>query len=136
MNPKMRRNLPGTFLTRNLGAGAWRLSRSEPAPVDVLLRGADSDAADAFRSPDISDIDIEWRPETVALAMTSAARRRVIKVQSAILHEPLAHLYEALPLVSFDDRARRFWRRVFRLVRIPGGRHLLGILARGTRARH
>ncbi len=135
MKPKMRRNLPGTFLTRNLGAGAWRLSRSEPAPVDVLLRGADSDAADALRPLDVSDIDIEWRPETVALAMTSGARRRVIKVQGAILHESLAHLYEALPLVSFDDRARRFWRRVFRLVRIPGGRHLLGILARRTRAR-
>ena len=136
MTAKMRRNLPGTFQTRSLGAGTWRLSRSEPAPVDVILQGADSDAADALRSPSISDIDIEWRPETVALAMTSAERRRVIKVQSAILHEPLAQLYEALPLVSFDDRARRFWRRVFRLVGIPGGRYLLGLLARRTRGRH
>jgi hypothetical protein len=41
-----------------------------------------------------------------------------------------------LPLVSFDDKARRFWRRVFRLVRIPGGRHLLGVLARRNRDRH
>ena len=30
------------------------------------------------------------------------------------------------------SRARRFWRRVFRLVRIPGGRYLLGVLARRT----
>jgi hypothetical protein len=40
----------------------------------------------------------------------------------------LGHLYESLPLVSIDADARRFWRRVFRLVRIPGGRFLLKIL--------
>lgn len=136
MKPKMRRNLPGTFLTRELKAGAWRLSRSEPAPIDVLLLGAESGAADAFRSPTVSDIDIEWHAATVVLTMTSAGRRRSVKTQSAIVHEPLAHLYEALPLVSLDARARRFWRRVFRLVRIPGGRYLLGLMARRTRTRH
>lgn len=129
----MRCNLPGTFLARDLGAGAWRLSRSEPVPVDVLLRGAEPSAAEAFRTPTLRDIDIEWRAGTVMLSMTSAARQRVIKAQSAVVHEPLAHLYEALPLVSLDERARRFWRRVFRLVRIPGGRYLLGVLARRSR---
>jgi hypothetical protein len=39
-------------------------------------------------------------------------------------------LYESLPLVSIDANARRFWRRVFRLVRIPGGRFLLKLLTR------
>ena len=136
MKPNMRRNLPGTFRTQVLRNGAWRLSRGEPAAIDVFLRSADSDAADAFRPPTVSDIDIEWLPTTVVLTVTSAARRRVVAVQSAIVHEPLAHLYEALPLASFDDSARRFWRRVFRLVRIPGGRHLLGVLARRTRGRH
>ena len=29
---------------------------------------------------------------------------------------------------SIDADARRFWRRVFRLVRIPGGRYLLKVL--------
>jgi hypothetical protein len=135
MKPNMRRNLPGTFLTRDLGVGAWRLSRSEPAPVDVFLRGAEPAAAEAFRSLTLRDIDIEWRAGTVVLTMTSAARRRTIKAQSAIVHEPLLHLYEALPLISLDEKARRFWRRVFRLVRIPGGRYLLGVLARRTRDR-
>lgn len=136
MKPKMRRNLPGTFLTRDLGVGAWRLSRSEPAPIEVFLRGAEPQAAEVFRSSTVFDLDIEWCAQAVVLTMTSAARRRTIKVQSAIVHEPLAHLYEALPLISLDEKARRFWRRVFRLVRIPGGRFLLGVLARRSRERH
>ena len=133
MKPKMRRNLPGTFLARDLGEGAWRLSRGEAAPIDVFLRGTGSGAAEVLRSPFVRDIDIEWRAEAVVLTLTSAEQRRTIEAQSAIVHEPLARLYEALPLISLDAKARRFWRRVFRLVRIPGGRYLLGILARRTR---
>src|SRR5580704_14277052 len=107
MQRKMRRNLPGTFLTQNLGEGAWRLSRSEAAPVDVFLRGAES-GSEALRSPSVRDIGIEWRAETVVLTMTSAEQTRIITAQSAIVHEPLARLYEGLPLVSFDAKARRF----------------------------
>ena len=135
MKPKMRRNLPGTFLTRRLGDGAWRLSRSQPKPIDVFLRGAEPSAAEAFRPSVVGDIDIEWRTETVLLTMTSAEQRRSVRAQSVIVHEPLARLYEALPLVTLDAKARRFWRRVFRLVRIPGGRYLLGALARLPRKR-
>jgi hypothetical protein len=135
MKPKMRRKLPGTFLTRDLGEGAWRLSRGEAAPLDVFLRGAKFGAAEELRPPFVRDIDIEWRAETVVLTMTSAEQRSTVEAQSAIVHEPLAGLYEALPLVSLDAKARRFWRRVFRLVRIPGGRYLLGALARRARDR-
>jgi hypothetical protein len=135
MKEKMRRNLPGTFLTRRLGDGAWRLSRSEPEPIDVFLRGAEPGAAEAFRPRAVGDVGIEWRTETVLLTMTSAEQLRTVRVQSVIVHEPLARLYEALPLVSLDAKARRFWRRVFRLVRIPGGRYLLGALARLPRKR-
>jgi len=136
MKPKMRRNFPGTFLTQNLGEGAWRLSRSEAAPVDVFLRGVES-AAEALRSPWVRDVGIEWREDAVVLTMTSAEQPRIIHAQSAIVHEPLARLYEALPLARLDAKARRFWRRVFRLVRVPGGRYLLGALAhRSRRHRH
>ena len=130
MKPKMRRKLPGTFLARDFGEGAWRLSRGEAAPMDVFLRGAESGAAEALRSAFVRDIDIEWRAEMVMLTMTSAEQQRSVKAQSAIVHEPLARLYEALPLANLDMNARRFWRRVFRLVRIPGGRYLLGALVR------
>ena len=135
MKPKMRRKLPGTFLAQDLGEGAWRLSRSDAAPIDVFLRGAQS-GSEALRSPSVRDIGIEWQAATVVLTMTSAEQPRIITAQSAIVHEPLGRLYEALPLVSFDAKARRFWRRVFRLVRIPGGRYLLGALARRNRHRH
>ena len=135
MKPKMRRNLPGTFLTRDLQGGAWQLTRNEPAPADLFLRGTDPSAAEVFRSAAIRDIDIEWRGQAVELTVTSAARRRTVYAESVIVHEPLAGLYETLPLVSLDAKARRFWRRVFLLVRIPGGRHLLRILARRSRGR-
>ena len=136
MKPNMRRNFPGTFVTRNLEEGAWRLSRSEPVPIDVFVRGADFRAAETLRPSAVRDVDVEWRGEAVVLTLTSTGRRHSMSVQSAIVHEPLGRLYEALPLVSLDDKARRFWRTVFRLVRIPGGRLLLGVLARRTRGGH
>jgi hypothetical protein len=135
MKPKMRRNLPGTFRTQDLHGGSWRLSRREPPIADLFLRGTDSSVAEVFRTSSVSDIDIEWRAETVELTLTSGARRRILHAQTVIVHEPLARLYETLPLVSLDEKARRFWRRVFLLVRIPGGRRLLGILARRSRGR-
>lgn len=135
MKPKMRRHLPGTFIAWDLGRGAWRLSRGEAAPVDVFLRDTESGAAEVLRSPVVRDMDIEWRADTVVLTMTSAEQLRTVKAQSAIVHEPLAHLYDALPLVSLDTKARRFWRRVFLLMRIPGGRYLLGALSHRTRNR-
>jgi hypothetical protein len=58
-----------------------------------------------------------------------------VEAAAAIVHEPARNLYAALPLAEFDGRARRFWRRVFLLVRIPGGRSLLGILAHASRKR-
>jgi hypothetical protein len=111
------------------------LSRSEPNPIDIFLRGADSAAAEAFRPPEVESVCIEWRADVVQLSLTSAQHSVVATAQSAIVHEPLPHLYEALPLVRLDAQARRFWRNVFRLVRIPGGRYLLGVLARRSHGR-
>jgi hypothetical protein len=133
MRANVRRKLPGILMTHDLGDGTWRLSRGGSTPLEVLLRGADFRAADTLRPSGVSDVDIEWRAGNVVLTGTSAGRRNSISVQSAIVHEPLGRLYEALPLVSLDEKARRFWRRVFWLARIPGGRHLLGVLARHTR---
>ncbi len=135
MPANMRRNLPGQFLARDLGEGAWNLSREGPAAGEILLRGAPPDAADIFRSPPLRDIDIEWGAGVAALSLTCAARRATIEARSAIVHEPLPRLYEALPLPRIDARAQRFWANVFRLVRIPGGRLLLGVFARRSRRR-
>jgi hypothetical protein len=136
MKPNMRRNFPGTFAAEDLKEGVWwRLSRGEPAPIDVFVRGTDFRAAESLRRSGIRDVDVEWRGDGVLLALTSGGRRISVGAQSVVVHEPLGRLYEGLPLVSLDDAARRFWRRVFRLVRIPGGRYLLGILARRTHVR-
>lgn len=133
MQANMRRNLPGRFLARDLGGGTWSLSSEGPAAAEILLRGAPPEAADIFRSPPLCDVDIEWGAGVAALRLTCAARRSAIEVRSAIVHEPLPRLYETLPLPHIDAKARRFWARVFRLVRIPGGRHLLGVFTRSRR---
>jgi hypothetical protein len=128
----MRCNLPGTFLTRNLGQGRWRLSRGEPEPVEVLVQGV-APPAESSPALEVSDIDIEWRADSVWLRFISEGRPIAVQAQGAIVHEPLPRLYAALPLARLEEPGRRFWRRVFRLVRIPGGRYLLGFLARRTR---
>ncbi len=131
----MRCNLSGTYLAQDLGRDAWRLTRSASPAVDVFLRGTAPGAAEVLRSGAVTGIGIEWRAGAVLLTLTSAERVRTIKAQSAIVHEPRPQLYAALPLAAFDAAAQRFWRRVFRLARIPGGRYLLKILARRRRDR-
>jgi hypothetical protein len=132
----MRCNLPGTFLKRNLGQGRWRLSRGEPEPVEVLVLGAAPPTGETSPALEVSDIDIEWRADSVWLRFVSEGRSIAVQAQGAIVHEPLPRLYAALPLARLEAPGRRFWRRVFRLVRIPGGRYLLGVLARRSHARH
>jgi HSP20 family molecular chaperone IbpA len=134
MKPNMRRNLSGTFLAQQLGKGAWRLVRDEPPAAEIFLRGAEPAAAAAMAGSAVSDIAIEWRGETVELSLRSDQGAQTLQMQSAIIHEPRLQLYAHLPLAEFDAKARRFWRRVFALVRIPGGRHLLKVLARRVRA--
>jgi len=102
----------------------------------AILQYLESDYPAAVASQDAGDIDIEWQTAKVELWVMSSGRRTAVAAQSAIVHEPLAQLYEGLPLARTDPKSRRFWRRVFWLVRIPGGRLLLAAVARRTRARH
>src|SRR5450631_3220303 len=104
MKLKMRRHLPGRFISQEFKEGAWRLSRSGAEPIDVFLQGADLRSAEVLRAPEVADIDIEWHPGAVALTMTSGGRRRSIQIHGAIVHEPLARLYEALPLAALDAK--------------------------------
>jgi hypothetical protein len=98
--------------------------------MDVFLRDAERGAARAFGTAPIVDLGIEWHEKTALLTFMSSGRVATVEAATAIVHEPLRQLYDGLPLVSIDADARRFWRRVFRLVRIPGGRYLLRILRR------
>jgi hypothetical protein len=129
----MRRNFSGAFLPQDRGNGAWHLSRAAPHEMHVFVRDAEHGAAQAFGTAPIVDFGIEWRAERALLTFMSGDRVATVEAAAAIVHEPLGHLYESLPLVSIDADARRFWRRVFRLVRFPGGRYLLKVLTRPGR---
>jgi len=128
MSPKMRRNFSGAFMPQDRDHGAWQLTRAAPHDMQVFLRDAERGAARAFGKLPIVDLGIEWHADRVLLTFMSGDRIATVEAATAIVHEPLGHLYESLPLVSIDADARRFWRRVFRLVRIPGGRFLLRVL--------
>jgi hypothetical protein len=128
MSANKRRNFSGTFLPQDRGAGAWRLSGAVPQEIDVLVQGAEHGAARAFGSAPVADLCVEWDAATALLTFKSAGRGAMVRAAGVIVHEPLRTLYDALPLVKFDAGARRFWRRVFLLVRIPGGRYLLKFL--------
>jgi hypothetical protein len=133
MNPKLRRNFSGAFQAQDLSNGAWRLNRVVPHVVDVYLHGSEPRAAQAFGVAPIGDLGIEWRAETVLLSFVSGDRIETVEAAGAIVHEPMGNLYDRLPLQTFDADARRFWRRVFRLVRLPGGRYLLRFLSRAPK---
>jgi hypothetical protein len=124
----MRRNFSGAFMPQDCGNGAWQLTRAAPHELQVFLREAEHGAVRAFGNTTIVDLGIEWHAARVLLTFMSGDRVATVEAATAIVHEPLGHLYESLPLVNIDADARRFWRRVFRLVRIPGGRLLLRIL--------
>ena len=133
MSANKRRNFSGAFLPQDCGYGAWHLSSAVPHEIDVILQGADRGAARAFGTAPVMDLCIEWDAKTALLRFTSGGAAATVRAAVAIVHEPLRSLYDGLPLVKFDADARRFWRRVFRLVRIPGGRYLLKFLTRSGR---
>jgi len=133
MSPKMRRNFSGAFMSQDRGGGVWRLIRSAPHETTVYVRDAQADAAKAFGLGHISDLGIEWRDEKTLLTFMSGGKASSVAAGGAIVHEPLGDLYASLPLASVDADAKRFWRRVFALVRLPGGRFLLKLLTRAGR---
>jgi hypothetical protein len=135
MPNKMRRHFAGPCSVRAAGRDAWRVTCTAPHETLIIIRGADPRAASALGAAAVSDLGIEWQSGRVLLTMMSAGRIANVEAATAIVHEAAPNLYATLPLAQFDSRARRFWRRVFLLVRIPGGRSLLGMIARVSRKR-
>ncbi len=133
MKPNMRRNFPGSFRACDLGGDSWRLTCTEPKPIDVLVSGAESRTVDVLGLSSIADLGMEWGVNAVVMTMTVAGLPNTVLARSVIVHEPLPQLYDTLPLAGLDEKTRRFWRKVFRLVRLPGGRFLLGVMARRSR---
>jgi len=137
MNTQLRRSVRGSFEGRELAAGSWRLKGRQPAGgagrCEIYLIGAEPGAARGLLDTIFTGVDFDWVDGGVLVTLTSAGGIRILKTRTAVIHEPLSRLYDGLPLASFDDSARRFWRRVFRLVRVPGGRYLLRLVARTAR---
>jgi hypothetical protein len=79
------------------------------------------------------DVGIEWHDGRVLMTLLSNGSIASVTASGMFAHEPLPALFDALPLEHYDARARRFWGRIFRLVRLPGGRTLLKFLARRAR---
>ena len=123
----------GPFTAQNLGARAWRLRSGASGAQEILLRGADPGSVALMTDAAICSLTFDWRGEAVTVTSSGARGARRFFVKSAIIHEPRAGLYAVLPLASFDSDAKRFWRRVFGLLRVPGGRFLLSLLTRRKR---
>jgi hypothetical protein len=128
-----RRSVSGPFSAQHLGNGAWELTTLAANPVQIHLQITGSSAADALQDPGLQRLDFDWRDSGVAVTLNRAVGSVAFKARTVILHDPKARLYESLPLAGFDADAQRFWKRVFRLMRIPGGRLLLGVMARRNR---
>jgi hypothetical protein len=99
--------------------------------VQVLLLGADAAAHRA--PPRIERVHLQWTGRGADVELSGAGATLLLQASEAIVHQPLPSLYSVLPLARYDARAQRFWKRVFWLVRIPGGGVLLRMLARRAR---
>jgi hypothetical protein len=133
MKPPMRRTLTGPFAVQEAGGGLWALTAGGSAAVQLYLRVPAGVNCGALKERGITRLDLQWHAERVTVRVIGAAGAVEFEAATALIHEPQNRLYDGLPLAAFDGKARRFWRRVFLLIRIPGGRHLLRWIARRRR---
>ena len=125
-----RQGLPGPFSATRLNSGLWQLTAETADGARVYLHGAEPAASRLLAGMRIAALEFEWCTDGVMVRVTGAEGGRHFKSVSVFIHTPATRLYDSLPLASFDANAQRFWKRVFRLMRIPGGRLLLGAIAR------
>lgn len=130
MKSSMRSSVSGAFSARNLGIGLWHLCAAAPDGPEIFIRGAASNAHDLFADQPVLVRGVVWRADGARLELAGEAGLRSLSAGTVIIHQPYRRLYQALPLAGFDSDARRFWNRVFLLIRFPGGRLLLKYLAR------
>jgi len=134
-----RKTLSGKFNASRLNERLWRLSRDAGAAhagaahagaahAEVYLIGA------AVPDGAIERIEIDWAGDAVDVTLTMQDSTQRIRARAVYIHEPRPDVHDRLPLETFGPRARAFWKRIFLLVRIPGGSALLSRIARRTRA--
>lgn len=128
------RTWPGRWRCEELAAGLWRLVPEPPDGTEVHALGVERHspmgASDPAGGGAAERLDLEWRVGSVEITRHGAPSGERFSARAVLVQEPLPELYARLPLERLDRRARRFWARVFWLVRMPGGRGLLRWLAR------
>ena len=129
MNARIERTLTGAFRATHLGADAWQLTTGTAGSAEIYLSGVDSDAFAVLDGATPSAVRVAWSPAGATVTLIAPGASTQFRSRTATIHEPRPKLYQGLPLVVLDDKARRFWRRVFRIARIPGGRRLLRWIA-------
>jgi len=131
MKVRKQRVIGGPLEREELAPGAWRFRAADG--TELIVSGAAPAAAEIAACAAVRAARLDWLADGALVTLITDAGPLPVHARAAIIHEPAAGLYETLPLVTLDARARRFWRRVFLLVRIPGGRRLLKLLARRAR---
>jgi hypothetical protein len=132
IDTKIERTLTGALRATHLGADAWQLTTGAPGSPEIFLTGVDSDAFAVLDRAAPIAVSIGWSAAGAAVTLAGPGAGTRFRSRTATIHEPLPQLYQGLPLVVLDAKARRFWRRVFRIARIPGGRRLLRWIAQRT----
>jgi hypothetical protein len=133
MDTRIERTLTGAFRATALGADTWKLTTGVAGSAEIYLSGVDRDAFAALDGSTASAVTVTWSAAGAGVTLISSRASHQFRSRTATIHEPRPQLYQGLPLVALDAAARRFWRRVFFLARLPGGRHLLRWIAQRTR---
>ena len=133
MKTRIERTLMGAFRATHLGADSWRLATDMAGSAEIYLSGVDRDAFATLAGAPLNAVILVWTDSGALITLISAGASGQFNARTATIHEPRPLLYERLPLVVLDPAARRFWRRVFLIARVPGGRRLLRWIAQRTR---
>jgi len=121
----------GPFDAEPGAPGSWRLRQRGSSPATVYLCG--------FSPPSelgaCTALELAWPAAAAGCVVTVRlpSGPLSVPVAAAFVHEPRPDLYRALPLERYEASQARFWRRIFRLVRLPGGRLLIALLANRSR---
>jgi hypothetical protein len=133
MNTRIERTLTGAFRATRLAADTWQFTTGVAGSAEIYLCGVDRDAFAALESSTPSAVTLAWSAAGATVTLISPGASTQFRSRMATIHEARPQLYQGLPLVILDDAAKRFWRRVFLIARIPGGRLLLRWIAQRTR---
>ena len=133
MSTRIERTWTGAFRATHLGKDSWQLTMGVVGSPEIYLSGVDRNALAALDGATPSAVTVAWSDAGAIITLNSSGASTQFRSRTATVHEPRPQLYQGLPLVVLDAAARRFWRRVFLIARLPGGRRLLRWIAQRTR---